>query len=81
MVMDEEIDLDALKSYSAPDILICGNCRLTWIFIFLQTIFQSFQQLKIKIIMSLASQAVFRLYHASDLTQEKLLQAEVHLQM
>jgi len=28
MVMDEEIDLDALKSYSAPDILICGNCRL-----------------------------------------------------
>ena len=27
MVMDEEIDLDALKSYSAPDILICGNCR------------------------------------------------------
>ena len=25
--MDEEIDLDALKSYSAPDILICGNCR------------------------------------------------------
>ena len=27
MVMDEEIDLDALKCYSAPDILICGNCR------------------------------------------------------
>ena len=27
MVMDEEIDLEALKSYSAPDILICGNCR------------------------------------------------------
>jgi len=28
MVMDEEIDIGALKSYSAPDILICGNCRL-----------------------------------------------------
>jgi len=28
MVMDEEIDLEALKSYSAPDILICGNCRM-----------------------------------------------------
>jgi len=28
MVMDEEIDLDALKSYSTPDILICGNCRM-----------------------------------------------------
>ena len=27
MVMDEEIDIGALKSYSAPDILICGNCR------------------------------------------------------
>ena len=27
MVMDEEIDLEALKTYSAPDILICGNCR------------------------------------------------------
>ena len=27
MVMDEEIDLDALKTYSTPDILICGNCR------------------------------------------------------
>ena len=30
MVMDEEIDLDALKSYSAPDILICGNCRFVF---------------------------------------------------
>ena len=28
MVMDEEIDLDALKTYGTPDILICGNCRL-----------------------------------------------------
>jgi len=28
MVMDEEIDLDALKTYSTPDILICGNCRM-----------------------------------------------------
>ena len=27
MVMEEEIDIGALKSYSAPDILICGNCR------------------------------------------------------
>ena len=27
MAMDEEIDLDALKTYSTPDILICGNCR------------------------------------------------------
>eukprot|EP00092_Neocalanus_flemingeri_P011216 GFUD01012082.1.p1 GENE.GFUD01012082.1~~GFUD01012082.1.p1 ORF type:complete len:277 (+),score=53.60 GFUD01012082.1:149-979(+) len=28
MVMDEEIDLDTLKTYSTPDILICGNCRM-----------------------------------------------------
>ena len=28
MVLDEEIDLDALKTYGTPDILICGNCRL-----------------------------------------------------
>ena len=28
MVMDEEMDLDALKTYGTPDILICGNCRL-----------------------------------------------------
>lgn len=28
MAMDEEIDLDALKTYSTPDILICGNCRM-----------------------------------------------------
>ena len=27
MIMEEEIDLDALKTYSTPDILICGNCR------------------------------------------------------
>ena len=25
--VDEEIDLDNLKSYCTPDILICGNCR------------------------------------------------------
>ena len=24
---DEELDLDMLKCYSTPDILICGNCR------------------------------------------------------
>ena len=23
----EELDLDNLKTYSTPDILICGNCR------------------------------------------------------
>jgi len=28
MAMDEELDLDSLKTYSAPDILICGNCRM-----------------------------------------------------
>ena len=27
IAMDEEVDLDALKTYSTPDILICGNCR------------------------------------------------------
>ena len=31
--MDEEIDLDSLKSYSSPDVLICGNCRFLNIFI------------------------------------------------
>ena len=25
--MDEEIDLDSLKTYTSPDVLICGNCR------------------------------------------------------
>ena len=30
--MDEEIDLDSLKSYSSPDVLICGNCRFVKIF-------------------------------------------------
>ena len=25
--MEEEIDMDSLKCYSAPDVLICGNCR------------------------------------------------------
>ncbi len=24
---EEELDLDNLKTYSTPDILICGNCR------------------------------------------------------
>ncbi len=24
---EEELDLDNLKAYSTPDILICGNCR------------------------------------------------------
>jgi len=28
--MDEEIDLDSLKSYSSPDVLICGNCRMVF---------------------------------------------------
>lgn len=28
--MDEEIDLDSLKSYTSPDILICGNCRMVF---------------------------------------------------
>ena len=28
--MDEEIDLDSLKSYSSPDVLICGNCRFVF---------------------------------------------------
>jgi len=28
IAMDEEVDLDALKTYSTPDILICGNCRM-----------------------------------------------------
>jgi len=28
--MDEEIDLDSLKSYSCPDVLICGNCRMVF---------------------------------------------------
>ena len=32
MVMDEEIDLDALKTYGMPDILICvGNQGYTLI--------------------------------------------------
>ena len=26
--VDDEIDLDNLKAYITPDILICGNCRL-----------------------------------------------------
>ena len=30
--MDEEIDLDSLKSYSSPDVLICGNCRFANLF-------------------------------------------------
>ena len=40
MVMDEEIDIGALKSYSAPDILICGNCRYVITFISRYNIFQ-----------------------------------------
>ena len=40
MVMEEEIDIGALKSYSAPDILICGNCRYVITFISRYNIFQ-----------------------------------------
>jgi len=28
--MEEEIDMENLKCYSTPDILICGNCRMTF---------------------------------------------------
>lgn len=28
--MDEELDLDSLKTYATPDILICGNCRMVF---------------------------------------------------
>ena len=30
MCLDEEVDLSLLKTYSTPDILICGNCRMVF---------------------------------------------------
>ena len=44
--MDEEIDLDSLKSYSSPDVLICGNCRLVKISFSTVTIVMTMQDIR-----------------------------------
>ena len=37
--MDEEIDLNSLKCYSSPDVLICGNCRFALVFVVVAVVF------------------------------------------